>query len=324
MKTILLTGITGLIGRSVAKKLYQNYHITAIIRPQTNKKRYQDFEGKIKFVEIDLTDIKKLRSFLDKNSFDFILHIGALRGGRKFSREDYHKANVFSTEQLVLNAIKNNSKLLFCSSVGVFGAIPLELPANNLTPRQEDNYYHKTKIISEAIIQKYVLAGKLNAYILRPAITYGPGDYGFPYTLIKLIDKKLLVYPDKHFRIHMTHIDLITDAFNKALESECPSGKQWIIADEVPVLFSSLVDFISDKIHHKPYPKNRCIDSFWFDLGIKISRFFKNELWVSRFELISKNWFYDVSESNEDLHLKHFTTIPSFKTVIDWYKSINK
>ncbi len=320
MKTILLTGITGFIGKNVAKRLYQNYQITAIVRPSTAVNRLSFFENKVKFVEIDLTDIKTLKTFLDKNKFDYIVHIGALRGGRKFSKEDYHKANVFSTEQLVLNAMKNDSKLLFCSSVGVFGAIPLELPANNLSPRQEDNYYHKTKIISEAIIQKYVLSGKLNAYILRPAIVYGSGDFGFPYTLIKLIEKKLLVFPNKPFRIHMTHIELITDAFVKALESECISGKQWIIADEVPVLFSNLVDFISNKIHHKDYPRNRRIEPFWFELGIKVSRFFKNELWVSRFELISKNWFYDVKEANEDLHLKHFTTIPSFKTVIDWYK----
>jgi len=189
METLLLTGITGFIGKSVAKKLIGHYEITALIRPKTNKKRYAEFIDKVNFVEIDLGDIKKLKQFLEKKAFTYIVHIGALRGGRKFSKEEYQRANVFATEQLVLNAVKNQSKLLFCSSVGVFGAIPLELPANNYTPKQEDNYYHYTKIRSEAIIQKYVLAGNLNAYILRPAITYGGEDFGFPFTLIKLIDK---------------------------------------------------------------------------------------------------------------------------------------
>jgi nucleoside-diphosphate-sugar epimerase len=322
METLLLTGITGFIGKSVAKKLIGHYEITALIRPKTNKKRYAEFIDKVNFVEIDLGDIKKLKQFLEKKAFTYIVHIGALRGGRKFSKEEYQRANVFATEQLVLNAVKNQSKLLFCSSVGVFGAIPLELPANNYTPKQEDNYYHYTKIRSEAIIQKYVLAGNLNAYILRPAITYGGEDFGFPFTLIKLIDKKMLFYPNKPVRLHMTHIDLITEAFVKALKSDHKSGKEWIIADEKPVIFEELIQFISEKLHHKPYPLNRKIDSFFFEAGEKVSRFFKNELWISRFELISKNWYYDVNQVYEDLNLKRIKTIPGFKQSIEWYKKL--
>ena len=163
---------------------------------------------------------------MQKNAFASILHIGALRGGRKFSKEIYLKANVDSTEQLVLNAVNNKSKLIFCSSVGVFGAIPIELPANNKTPKQEDNYYHFTKIKCEAIIQKQVLENKLNACIIRPAITYGGEDFGFPFTLTKLIDKKLLYYPKENNRIHLTHIELLSEAFVKALKMEHCSGKE--------------------------------------------------------------------------------------------------
>ncbi len=322
MEKLLITGITGFIGKSVATKLIGQYEITALIRPKTAKKRYAEFEDKIKFVEVDLGDIKNLKLFLDKNAFDYILHIGALRGGRKFSKEEYQKANIFATEQLVLNAVKNHSKFIFCSSVGVFGAIPLELPANNRTPKLEDNYYHYTKIRCEAIIQKYVLAGNLNAFILRPAITYGGEDYGFPFTLIKLIDKKMLVYPNKPIRLHMTHIDLISEAFVKAIKSNHKSGKEWIVADETPVIFEDLIQFISDKIHHKPYPANRKIDPVFFEIGEKISRFFKNELWISRFELISKSWYYDVNQTYEDLSLKKTKTIPGFKQSIEWYKKL--
>ncbi len=324
MKKLLITGITGFIGKNVARKIIDQYEVTALIRPKSAVNRFSEFKDKINFVEIDLANIKALKAFLDKNAFDYIVHIGAIRGGRKFSKEEYQKANVFATEQLVLNAVKNNSKLLFCSSVGVFGAIPIELPANNLTPKQEDNYYHFTKIRCESIIQKYVLSGKLNAYILRPSITYGGEDYGFPYTLCKLIDKKILVYPDQPIRIHMTHIDLITEAFVKALESECLSGKEWIIADDKPVIFENLIQFIADKLHHKAYPDNRKIDPFFFETGERISRLINSELWVSRFELISKNWYYDVKDAYEDLKLKKYETIPMFKKTIDWYLSLKK
>jgi len=324
LETLLITGITGFIGKNVARLLVGNYQITALIRPNTDKKRYQEFANKIEFVEIDLTDTRGLREYLFKKSFKYILHIGALRGGRKFTKEDYLKANVYATEQLVLHAVKHQSKMIFCSSVGVFGAIPIELPANNLSPKQEDNYYHFTKIKSEAIIQKYVLEKGLNACILRPAITYGGEDYGFPFTLMKLIKRKLLVYPKRSIRIHMTHIDLISEAFIRVLKNDFKAGSQWNVADDKPVVFDELVQFISNKINQRPYPPNRRIDKGWFELGERISLFFKSELWVSRFELISKSWYYDVEATYRDLNLKKVTTVPGFKKSIDWYMKREK
>ena len=62
--------------------------------------------------------------FLNKNQFDYILHIGALRGGRNFSKNDFYKVNVNATEQLAVYALTHHSNFIFCSSVGVFGGIP--------------------------------------------------------------------------------------------------------------------------------------------------------------------------------------------------------
>jgi len=182
---ILITGISGFIGRNVLKHLMQSYDsITAMIRPGTKPHRIEEFIDHVEFAEIDLTDIPALKEYLDENSFEIIIHIGAVRGGRKLNNSDYFNANVNATEQLVINARDNDSKFIYCSSVGVFGAIPLELPANNTTKTQEDNYYHFTKIRAEALIQKYVLYG-LKAAIIRPSITYGTNDYGFPFKFKK-------------------------------------------------------------------------------------------------------------------------------------------
>ncbi len=190
MKKILLTGITGFIGRNVAEAILpKKYEIDALVRPGTSHKRLEAFKDSFHLVELDLSNIKGLRSFLSDKKYDVILHIGALRGGRKFAKKEYYKVNVDATEQLVIHAAQNDEKIIFCSSVGIFGAIPLELPATSQSPRQNDNYYHYTKNMAEDIIQKYVMHG-LKAIIIRPSITYGPHDFGFPYTLTKLIHKK--------------------------------------------------------------------------------------------------------------------------------------
>ncbi|MDO9576267.1 MAG: NAD(P)-dependent oxidoreductase [Candidatus Cloacimonadales bacterium] len=323
-KKILITGISGFIGSNVARHLLQKkgLEITGLVRPGTNSIRLKDFDDQIQLREIDLENIRDLRNFLDQNVFDQIIHIGALRGGRKFPKQAYFDANVNATEQIALSAKANDSELIFCSSVGVFGAIPLELPANNFTRRQEDNYYHFTKIRAEAIIQKLVLYG-LKAVIIRPAISYGVEDYGFPYTLTRLVDKKLMFLPDRDVMIHLTNVEHLANVFLKLSDFDFKPGSAFNIADVQPVKLPDLVNFISEELHGKPYPKSRTIDYRIFEKAENLARFMKNELWISRFELISKSWFYDVQPAREEFGLKAFKTIPGFHVVTDWYKNLS-
>lgn len=319
---ILITGITGFIGSQVTKKLINKYkNVTAIIRPDSNVTRYEKFKNNVEMIPLDLSDTNKLKTFLTQNRFDQIIHIGALRGGRSFNKSTFLRANVNATEQIALACVKKEAKLIFCSSVGVFGAIPIELPANNLTPRKEDNYYHITKIQSEAFIQKQVLSSKLRAVIIRPAITYGPHDYGFPFTLTKLVDKKLLFLPNRKVMIHMTNINILSDVFFQAVQKEFISGQAYNVADSYPVSLQEIADFISNQLRQHPYLTNRKLPKELFQFCENFARSLKNELWTSRFELISKSWFYDVSNTYSDFSLPITKTIPEFKIVTDWYKT---
>jgi nucleoside-diphosphate-sugar epimerase len=75
---ILITGISGFIGKNVARTLVRHNHdITAIIRPHTDLNRIKEFINEVEFIDIDLTDISTLKEFLKQTSFDAILHIGA-------------------------------------------------------------------------------------------------------------------------------------------------------------------------------------------------------------------------------------------------------
>jgi len=319
-KKILLTGITGLIGRHFTQMLLnENHEIHALIRPGTAKSRLEIFRDRVNFIHIDLSDIKTLNDFLSQNSYDTIVHIGALRGGRKFTNHEFFNVNVNATEQLVINALENQSKFIFCSSVGVFGAIPARLPANESTPRKEDNYYHFTKIRAESLIQNYTLKG-LNSIILRPAITYGTNDYGFPYTLTKLVDKRIFPILKNPITIHLTNINLIAQAFVKAIDLNNNPGVAYNIADRNPVKINDLIDFINNQLQGVPYKPRFRLNNFILNIGESIARVLKNELWTARFELISKSWYFEVENSYQELGLKNFDTIPEFKIITDWYK----
>jgi nucleoside-diphosphate-sugar epimerase len=319
---ILITGITGFIGRTVLREIISVDHdITALVRPGTELSRYQEFKDKISIKELNLSDTLGLRDYLAAADFDTIMHIGALRGGRKASQEEYYRSNVSSTEQMVDFCLKHDARLIFCSSVGVYGAIPEELPANYQSRKNPDNYYHYTKITAEKIIGKAILHG-LKSAIIRPSITYGKGDKGFPYQLVKMVARYRFPLINKRIWIHLCNVEALVNAFKWCLETDFDSGLIWNVADREPVQLSALVNFISREMHHKNYPKLLTVDRVFFAFGERISRMLKHELFISRFELISKSWFYDVRnyyKAMDKQGIKPHFTIPEIQITIEDY-----
>lgn len=318
MPRLLITGITGMIGKSVLKAILAeklDFQITALIRPETVQERYSAFRSELEVVKLDLSDTPRLKDYLAENKFDVVVHIGALRGGRNFPKSEYLRANIYSTQQIVEHCLANQAKLLYCSSVGVFGAIPEELPASNATERNPDNYYHYTKIESEKIINQAILKG-LHAAILRPSITYGPGDQGFPFQMVKLVSRHLFPLINKRIWVHLCHINTITGAFIWLLKNEFHTGLSLNVADREPVELINLVNFISREVHGGNYHKLINIDRIFFRWGEWLAKLLKNELWLSRFQLISRSWFYYVADTYELMGLPETFTIPGMKITI--------
>jgi nucleoside-diphosphate-sugar epimerase len=323
-KKVLLTGITGFIGRNLAQTLDQEgFQSTAIIRPTSEESQLNDLLSKadISLLKVDLAERTALASQLREHRWDVIFHIGAVRGGRNVSREEYFKVNVEATEEIGQFASETEAKLIFCSSVGVYGAIPKILPAHVHTPFQDDNYYHYTKIEAESRLQTLVSAG-LNCTIIRPAITYGEGDYGFPYTLVKMTDRGAFFLPPAPVKIHLADVDMLCEAFVAAAMRSLNSGVVYNVADVEPVDLKRLVDFIHLQLKGKKYPDWKRLPTFVFRTGEKMAQLMKNELWKARFELISRSWFYEVNSTGKDLGLVKRPTIPTFEKVIHWYRSL--
>jgi nucleoside-diphosphate-sugar epimerase len=162
----------------------------------------------------------------------------------------------------------------------------------------------------------------LNCVILRPAITYGEGDYGFPYSLVKLTDKGVFFLPPTPVKIHLADVDMLCEAFVAAAEKSLTPGSVYNVADLEPVELKSLVDFICLQLKDKTYPEWKRLPTLVFRTGEKMAALLKNELWKARFELISRSWHYDVRSVGEDLGVVKPSTIPTFEKVITWYRSL--
>ena len=321
MKEILLSGGLGFIGRNVLSELVKKeIKVHLLVRPEKQIPPY----AKTDLIRPIYTDLEQIRNFegeIRKRRFDTIFHIGAIRGGGVAGREAYKKVNVKATIHLAKIALEKKVKFIYCSSVGVFGAIPKQLPPTEATERQCDNYYHTTKILAEKKLHMLKEEG-LNYVIIRPSITYGKDDFGFPYALINMINKGLFINCAASVKINMVDIRTLVQAFINAAANSMKNGSAYNVCDKSPVDLKDLVNFISQHLFHSNYPKIKTLPTLIFRAGeFVVDNILKNELWTARFQLISRSWYYDPHPAMQALTITPKETIPNFKYVIDWYKN---
>lgn len=322
-RNILITGAAGFIGRHVAQGLInRKADLYLMVRPGTNIQRLGNLAEKAEVIETDLLNIRKFKETINKYEFTDIVHIGAIRNRPKTPFDDYLKANIQITEQLAVYAMEHKAKMIFFSSVGVFGTIPSELPPAEKSKKIDDSYYHYSKIESERLLEKYVLYG-LDCAIIRPTITYGIGDTGFPYQLIDGIHKKKIFIPDPAPDIHLGNVELLVQAVQKLLDSSFKSGTVYNIGDPKPVNMQLLADYISSQLNPQKEHFKRKLPRSFFRLAEKFCRFFHSHAWMQRFMLFGNDWFFDVSKAHEELNLRRMETIPAIRSTIDWYKKIH-
>lgn len=179
---ILITGASGFIGSHLVERaLKEGFETWAAVRP-TSSKRYLG-DGRIRFVELDLSDTKKLGEQLTRHvgqygQFDSVIHAA---GATKCRRaDDFFRINAEGTRSLALmltetGALKENGRFVFISSLSVMGPLhekDLRPISDKETPRP-NTAYGCSKLQAENYLAE--IKG-LNYVILRPTGVYGPRE----------------------------------------------------------------------------------------------------------------------------------------------------
>ena len=312
---VLITGATGFIGAQVTEKILSEglYTVIAIVRKDNNYKNVERLKNKgVILIPGCFYDRQLLEEIFAKFSIRFVMHCAAVRGGGKGSQELYQTVNVSGTRVLLEVSVSHGvKKLIFCSSVGVFGTVPQKLPAGLNTCLNGDNAYHNSKIMAEKEVERFISRG-LDAYIVRPTITYGADDTGFPMTLVNLVKKKRLWMPFKDIKIHLLDVESLAALFSSILVSPVRVKRVFIAADKTAVSFREMVDLIHAHFYHKPYPRFFRLPGVFFRVMLFFFRLARNEKWASRILLISSNWYYDIKDTVEALNFKPSITQETF------------
>ncbi len=223
-KNILITGVMGHVGFSLAFKLAEEHNIIGIYNKTIDKKKFSLLKKrKVKLIKNNLSNIVKIKKIIVQNKIDNCVYCAAI------SHEIYAKKKPFeaikSNASNVLNfleLLKRNKKITFIyvSTGSVFQDIKNERKKinENIVPTPK-NIYAGTKRLGEIFVENYVNYYKIKACVLRISWVYGPQILNdkinvqrgpIPYILNYLFIKKnnsILFNSGGDFKASFTYID---------------------------------------------------------------------------------------------------------------------
>ncbi len=309
-KNVLITNIDDNIGYALSSKIsHRSANIFALYPEGEDPEKYSHLKGKVTLIPLSVSNTLILKKHLLLNEYDTIIHIPDFHSNPHKSRKALRRANVFATQQIIEFCLSNKAKLIYCSSVAIYGDSPFELPSHDRSEKIIFGYRAKMIAEIESLIELNRLKG-LRAVIFRPAFLYGENCCGFFQTLVKMIRYRILPKVNERIYIHLCSIKLLINLLEQAITNDKSLGKNYNIADEEPVILRELVNFISNNIHKKDYKT-------FFQLNLYVGRniarllhkFHLNS--AGKFlERLTHNWFYDIEDLERDFVIhKHNTFI---------------
>jgi nucleoside-diphosphate-sugar epimerase len=244
MKVMVLGG-TGFIGSHLVERLANN-GFDVVVPARKESKRKSLPTGSVQVVEADLLRPGSLDGLME--GVDTVFHLAAIRGsGWSLGDEEVFRVNVGITRNLMEAAVSQSVKrCIYMSSVSVYGH-PSNVLVSEEYPCSPVTRYGQTKYESEKLVEEFHRKDKLLSTIIRPVITYGPGDtWGMVAKLISLINlNRYLTIGNGENRVHLIYINDLIDGLMLILNNHAARGRTYIFAGEEPITINRLAGIIS-------------------------------------------------------------------------------
>jgi UDP-glucose 4-epimerase len=204
--TILLTGGTGYIGSHTAITLLEAGHQVVLFDNLCNSRRdvvarIEQITGKAPvFVEGDIRDTQLLRSTLEQNGCDSVIHFAGLKAvGESVAKPILYYANNVQGTISLLQAMEaaGTRTLVFSSSATVYGE-PKYLPFDENHPTGATNPYGRTKLHIEEMLKDVCASDPswrvsclryFNPVGAHPSGLIGEDPQGIPNNLMPFVAK---------------------------------------------------------------------------------------------------------------------------------------
>ncbi|MGC8608582.1 MAG: NAD-dependent epimerase/dehydratase family protein [Thermoplasmata archaeon] len=228
---ILVTGSSGQIGSELVPYLSEIYGKSEIIASDVAAK---DF-GKIKFVNLDVTDRSQIDLLIEKYKVDGIFHLAGILSakGEKDPNLAYN-VNLNGTHNVLESALSHHvKKVIIPSTIGVFGPETPKRNTPSLTVTRPRTIYGITKIADELFAQYYFEKYGLDVRSLRyPGIlsyvtepTAGTTDYAVEIFYYAVTHRDYKCYISENRPLPMMYMPDALSAIVKLYEADSSSLK---------------------------------------------------------------------------------------------------
>ena len=171
---VLVTGANGQLGKSLNRLVNQNITDYRFVFSTRD--------------ELDLTDFKYIRGFIEKNQFDVIINCAAFTAVDKseLEKENANRVNHLAVKNIAEIARDNCIKLIHISTDYVFDGLK-QKPYNELDAASPINVYGKTKLDGESAIMSSM---SNDAVIIRTSWLYSEYGNNFVDTILSLAKER--------------------------------------------------------------------------------------------------------------------------------------
>ncbi|HJN56450.1 MAG: GDP-mannose 4,6-dehydratase [Candidatus Woesearchaeota archaeon] len=259
---ILITGIAGFIGSTLAKELSKNdsYNIIGIdnfndyYNPEFKEENIKGL--KIKLYRYDIRDFDKLKEIFKENKIDKIIHLASMVGVRSSIDNPfvYEEVNIKGTLNLLELAKEVNcKKFVFGSSSSIYGNCKTT-PFNEKLDAYPISPYGVTKRSAELLCHSYSHLYNLPIVCLRFFTVYGPKGRPdmAPYKFTEMIfnGDEIEMFGDGTSKRDYTFVADIVDGIIKSLDLD--AGFEIInLGNSNPIELNKLISLIEKTLNKK-------------------------------------------------------------------------
>jgi dTDP-glucose 4,6-dehydratase len=192
MKRVIVTGGFGFVGLHIVQKLLQkNYHVIAVdIDDFFNRRQFLETAGSFEIIQQNLAD-KNAAHHLP-NDVDYIIHLAALPhvDYSCYYENETINNNIYSMKTILEHAKNTHAKVLFTSSVEVYGGNNDKIYCETDCTAPQSIYGY-SKLMCEQLANYYIDKHGIDCTILRLTNLYGSAqlpDRIIPRNICRLVD----------------------------------------------------------------------------------------------------------------------------------------
>ena len=214
---IFISGSGGFIGSNLSKKLSQNYEVISCSTLKENKLKLQNFKSIENLNSLNINDLEGV---------EVLIHAAAVahKNLTQDTIKQIKKVNITQTQRLFRLAVDAKvKKIIFLSSVAVYGNSTEGSGVNESSELKANNYYAESKKLSEDYLKTLAQEYPIKYSIFRLPMVFGAGAPG-SFLMLKILSRKRFFLPipllDNGNKRTLVNIDKVIEIISRSIPSQ--------------------------------------------------------------------------------------------------------